>query len=170
MIAMNAQPSPIHVYIDRVKYQHRPGPVTPAQIREIPTPSVPADKDVWLDIVDALDRRLEEGDSVDLVEGMHFFTELRPISVVIDRASYEVYERKLTGAQLRALPSPDVAADRDLWLDVPDARDRKVQDEDVVALKDGVRFFSAPGRINPGRGNSTAAEGAPGSDAAAVGR
>ena len=56
----------------------------------------------------------------------------------------------MTGAELRALPSPDVAADRDLWRDVPDKRDVKLQDEDIVRLKDATRFFTAPGRINPG--------------------
>jgi hypothetical protein len=56
----------------------------------------------------------------------------------------------MSGAELRALPSPDVPADRDLWRDVPDKRDVKVQDEDIVHLKDGMRFFTAPGRINPG--------------------
>ena len=35
-------------------------------------------------------------------------------------------------------------------LDVPDKRDIKIQDEDVVRLTDGTRFFTAPGRINPG--------------------
>jgi hypothetical protein len=38
----------------------------------------------------------------------------------------------MTGAELRAVPTPAVAGDRDLWLDVPDGRDRKIQDDDVV--------------------------------------
>ena len=82
---------------------------------------------------------------------MRFFTEIDAISIRIDRVDYEVFKRKVTGAGLRAVPSPGVAADRDLWRDVPDKRDVKVQDEDVVRLKDGMRFFTAPGRINPGR-------------------
>ncbi len=146
-----SRPSPIDIHIDGVKYKHRPGPITPAEIRRIADPDIPADKDVWLDIDDDLDRRLDETDTIDLVAGMHFFSEFPAITITIDRIPYEVYERKMTGAQLRVLPSPDVAADRDLWLDVPDARDRKIQDEDVVTLKDGMRFFTAPGRINPGQ-------------------
>ncbi len=48
---------------------------------------------------------------------------------------------------LRTVPSPDVAADRD----EPDKRDVKVQNEDVIRLTDGLRFFMAPSLINPGR-------------------
>lgn len=146
-----SRPKIVDVYIDSVKYRHRSGPVTPAEIRRIAEPDIPVDKDIWLDVDDDLDRRLDESDTVDLVAGMHFFSEFPAITITIDREPYEIYERKMTGAQLRVVPSPDVAEDRDLWLDVPGARDRKIQDEDILVLKDGMRFFTAPGRINPGR-------------------
>lgn len=140
----------VTVHVDGTAYEHKAGPVTPAEIRRIPSPHIDAEKQIWLDIDDALDRLLEDDESIDLVDEMHFFSEIPAITIHIDRTAYPLYERKMTGAQLRAVPSPDVAADRDLWLDVPDRRDRKVQDEDVIALKDGMRFFTAPGRINPG--------------------
>lgn len=154
MTENSASPSKVDIHIDGIKYQHPPGLITPEQIRQIPKPAIPADKDVWLDIDDDLDRRLNESETIDLVAEMHFFTEFPAITITIDRVPNEIYERKMTGAQLRVVPSPDVAADRDLWLDVPDARDRKIQDEDVVALKNGMRFFTAPGRINPGHAGS----------------
>ena len=142
----------VAIHIDGASYRHRAGPATPAEIRAIAAPPIGDDKQIWLDIPDDRDRLLAEGERIDLADGMRFFSEVPALSITIDRTGYEVYERKMTGAQLRAVPSPDVAPDRDLWLDVPDARDRKVQDEDVVTLTDKMRFFTAPGRINPGTG------------------
>ena len=81
---------------------------------------------------------------------MRFFSDIPAVTIHLDRNAFEVYDRKITGAGIRVLPSPDVPADRDVWLDVPDRRDRKIQDEDVVPLQNGMRFFTAPGRINPG--------------------
>jgi hypothetical protein len=151
-----ARPAPITFHIDGSPYRRAPGPINPAEIRRVPQPPIPDDKDVWLDIDDAQDRKLDEGEEVELTGDLHFFSEFPAVELVFDRASYVVYERKMTGAQLRTVPSPDVAPDRDLWLDVPDARDRKVQDEDVIVLKDGMRFFTAPGRINPGHSGAGA--------------
>ncbi|MBS1895817.1 MAG: multiubiquitin domain-containing protein [Actinobacteria bacterium] len=140
----------ITIHIDKQPYRVRPGLTPVATLRQLPEPPVPAGRDLWLDIDDAQDEILDNEGSIDLTNGMRFFTEIDGITIRIDRVDYEVFQRKMTGAELRALPSPDVAADRDLWRDVPDKRDIKVQDEDIVRLKDGMRFFTAPGRINPG--------------------
>lgn len=142
----------ISIFIDAERYRVAPGPVAVEDLRRVPAPPVPEGKDIWLDIEDEQDRLLDDGESITLVDGMRFFTEIEPITIHIDRVAYEVFKRKMTGSELRALPSPDVAPDRDLWRDVPDKRDVKVQDEDVVRLADGMRFFTAPGRINPGDG------------------
>lgn len=136
--------------IDGASYRHPHGTVTPDQIRKIPSTDIDPDRQIWLDIDDALDQVLAEGQSLELVDGMHFFSDIPAVTIHLDREAFEVYDRKITGAGLRVLPSPDVAVDRDVWLDVPDRRDRKVQDEDVIPLQDGMRFFTAPGRINPG--------------------
>lgn len=141
----------ITIYIDGEAYKTNAGPTPVAALRALRRPPVPADKDLWLDIEDEQDQELDPADSIEVVDGMRFFTEIDAITIRIDRIEYEVFERKMTGAKLRTLPSPDVAADRDLWRDVPDKRDVKVQDEDVVRLEDGMRFFTAPGRINPGQ-------------------
>ncbi len=140
----------ITIHIDKQPYKIKPGLTPVTTLRQLPEPPVPAGRDIWLDIDDAQDEILDNERSIDLAEGMRFFTEIDGITIRIDRVEYEVFQRKMTGAELRALPSPDVAADRDLWRDVPDKRDVRVQDEDIVRLKDGMRFFTAPGRINPG--------------------
>ncbi|WP_150116653.1 multiubiquitin domain-containing protein [Williamsia herbipolensis] len=143
-------PREVVLHIDGSQYHHPAGPITPAQIRRIPNPDIAQDKQIWLDIDDAQDRLLAEDAQIQLGGGEHFYSEVPAITLTFDRSAYEVSVRKMTGAELRVVPSPDVAADRDLWLDVPDARDRKIQDEDVITLVDKMRFFTAPGRINPG--------------------
>lgn len=141
----------IIIHIDGEPYETTGGSTHVATLRELRRPPVPAGKELWLDIEDEQDQQLDPAGTVDLVAGMRFFTEIDAITIRIDRVEYQVFRRKMTGAELRTVPSPDVAADRDLWRDVPDKRDVKVQDEDVIRLTDGMRFFTAPGRINPGR-------------------
>ena len=71
-------------------------------------------------------------------------------NIQIDRQHYQVTEEQLTGAQLRQLPDPDVPADRDLFEVVPGGQDVKIVDESAVRMRNGLRFFTAPGQINPG--------------------
>lgn len=73
-------------------------------------------------------------------------------NIQIDREHFKVSSPALTGAQLRKLPTPEIGADRDLFEVVPGGSDRKIELIDVVAMRDGLRFFSAPAQINPGRG------------------
>jgi hypothetical protein len=75
----------------------------------------------------------------------------RTVTFHIDRVKFTVPAGELTGAQLRRLPEPDIAADLDLWLEVPDGEDLRVHDHEVVVLKSGMHFFTAPHTINPGR-------------------
>jgi hypothetical protein len=71
-------------------------------------------------------------------------------NIQIDRIHYRVNGNELTGQQLRDLPTPPIAADRDLFLVVPGGQDRKIATEEKVDLHDGMRFFTAPSHINPG--------------------
>ncbi|HEX7802600.1 MAG TPA: multiubiquitin domain-containing protein [Pseudoxanthomonas sp.] len=71
-------------------------------------------------------------------------------NIQIDRVHYKVEGNRLTGQQLRDLPTPPITADRDLFLVVPGAQDRKIGADEKVELHDGMRFFTAPGHINPG--------------------
>ncbi len=70
--------------------------------------------------------------------------------IQIDRKHFTVTEKQMTGAQLRALPSPPIGPDRDLFEAVPGGTDRKIGDAEVVEMRNGLRLFSAPAQINPG--------------------
>lgn len=72
------------------------------------------------------------------------------INIQIDRIHYKVEVTSLTGAQLRVRPTTPIPADRDLFLVVPGGADQKIGDAEVVELRNGARFFTAPGTINPG--------------------
>jgi hypothetical protein len=57
---------------------------------------------------------------------------------------------QMTGLQLRHVPTPPIGPDRDLFEVVPGGSDRKIGDNDVVEIRNGLRFFTAPAQINPG--------------------
>lgn len=69
----------------------------------------------------------------------------------IDRDHYQVTQATLTGAELRALADPDIGEDRDLFEVVPGGSDIKIENDTVVEMRSGLRFFTAPAQINPGR-------------------
>ena len=71
--------------------------------------------------------------------------------IQIDRVHYTVEQDSLTGAQLRSLVAPPVGPERDLFEVVPGGTDRKIEDADIVRMRNGLRFFTAPSHINPGR-------------------
>lgn len=71
-------------------------------------------------------------------------------NIQIDRVHYKVEAPSMTGAELRNVPPTPIPVDRDLFLVVPGGPDRKIGDVDKVALQNGLRFFTAPGQINPG--------------------
>ena len=68
----------------------------------------------------------------------------------IDRTDYTVTKEKLSGAQLRELPTPPIPPDRDIYQVVPGHEDLKIKDDDTVQMHDGLRFFTVPNTINPG--------------------
>ena len=73
-----------------------------------------------------------------------------PIVIHIDRKQFKVAEEEMTGSQLRALPDPDIGPDFDLWLEVPGGEDERIENDQTVKLRRGMRFFSAHSVINPG--------------------
>lgn len=75
----------------------------------------------------------------------------KTFDIKIDRTEYEVRKKTLTGAELRRLPNPDIGPDRDLFEVVPGGSDLKIEDDAKVKMRDGLRFFTAPAQINPGR-------------------
>lgn len=76
----------------------------------------------------------------------------KTFEIKIDRMTYKVHEPVLTGAQLRRLPEPDTGPDRDLFEVVPGGSDLKIEVDAKVEMRNGLRFFTAPAQINPGRG------------------
>ena len=76
--------------------------------------------------------------------------EHKPFLITIDRTQYEWPEEKINGAQLRGLPPTPIPPERDLFQIIPGHPDGKIKDDDTVEVHDGLRFFTAPGTINPG--------------------
>ena len=77
-------------------------------------------------------------------------TEHQKFQIQIDRDHFTVTDSEMTGAQLRRLPTPPIGPERDLFEVVPGGTDLKIGDDQVVKLRNGLRFFTAPGHINPG--------------------
>jgi len=71
--------------------------------------------------------------------------------IQIDRTHYVVTMKRMTGLELRHVPTPPIGPDRDLFEVVPGGSDRKIGDDEVVEIRNGLRFFTAPAQINPGR-------------------
>ena len=56
----------------------------------------------------------------------------------------------MTGAEIRLVPPNPIGPDRDLFEVVPGGTDKKIGNDDVVQIRNGTRFFTAPAQINPG--------------------
>jgi hypothetical protein len=74
----------------------------------------------------------------------------REFMIKIDRHEYHVHQPSLTGTELRNLPNPPIGTDRDLFEVVPGGSDKLISEAEIVKMRDGLRFFTAPARINPG--------------------
>lgn len=74
----------------------------------------------------------------------------RRFKIRIDREQYEVNQEQMTGAELRRVPPTPIPPDRDLYLVRPGQDDLLIADDDAVDIRNGLRFFTAPGQINPG--------------------
>ena len=72
------------------------------------------------------------------------------IPIILDHKEYKVPPGTITGGQLRNLPTPHLGADYDIWQVVPGGDDIKVLDDQVISIKPGMHFYSAPRTINPG--------------------
>ncbi len=75
------------------------------------------------------------------------------VPIVIDDKHYEAPKHRMTGLELRQLAKPPIGQDRDLFLEVHGKEDDiKVGNDQVIELKPGMHFYSAPATINPGDG------------------
>jgi hypothetical protein len=75
----------------------------------------------------------------------------KPFPIFVDKQKFEVSGDKITGAAVRALPTPPIGPDRDLYLVVPGGEDELVGDAQSVEVKPGTKFMSVPRHITPGR-------------------
>lgn len=66
------------------------------------------------------------------------------VHVHIDGQPVTSPKARVTGAELRALTSPPPTS---IWLDLPDAQDQLVADDQVIRLSDGDRFFTDRARM-----------------------
>lgn len=72
-------------------------------------------------------------------------------NIQIDREHYKVSQAEMMGAELRLVPPTPIPPERDLFEVVPGHPDRKIENDQPVEIRNGLRFFTAPGTINPGR-------------------
>ena len=72
------------------------------------------------------------------------------VPILIDGKKVLAPRGALTGAELRALTTPPIGGDRDLWLDREGTLDDLVEDDETVELRPQMRFFTVPRIINPG--------------------
>ena len=67
----------------------------------------------------------------------------KAIPIHIDRQTFQVPPGSLTGTALRALPTPPIGQDRELFRVIPSSDDVVVGDADQVELRPGMHLYSA---------------------------
>lgn len=72
--------------------------------------------------------------------------------IKIDREHFSWEKPTVTGQQLRALPTPPIGPDRDVFEEVPGGEDRLIDLNTLVTLKEHgeTLFFTAPHHVTPG--------------------
>lgn len=75
----------------------------------------------------------------------------KQFQIRIDRDHFTVENDVLTGSEIRALSTPAIGPERDLFEVVPGGSDKKIEAQTPVEMRSGLRFFTAPAQINPGR-------------------
>lgn len=137
----------VSVYVDGDEVRLHAGDYSGHQIRH----EVGADgARLWLDVPDGPDKDVPPEARVVVEQGQRYFTD-RQIEIVLDRKTYEVPGWHITDSALRALPTPPIGDNREIWHDVEDAPDDPIMPGESVEIHRGDRFFSAPKRINPGK-------------------
>jgi hypothetical protein len=73
------------------------------------------------------------------------------VTIHIDKETFKVEGESITAEALRALPEPDIGADRDVYLETHGpGEDELVEAGESVPLREGMHFFTAPAAITPG--------------------
>lgn len=77
------------IKIDKESFTVQATSMTGRQLREVPDPDIGADRDLYLEVPGPGDDRLiTDGDSVDLKDGMHFFTAPSSINPGMDASGH----------------------------------------------------------------------------------
>lgn len=95
---------PRTIYIDKAPYEVRTAALTETQLRQLPTPPVPADLGIWKDVQDDLDDPIESGELVAIVNGDRFFTKPLPqkeIHVTVNRRPINIHGPAQTGLSIK---------------------------------------------------------------------
>lgn len=74
------KPEKIPIYIDGTKYQAHANELTGTEVRALAQPPVGEDRDLWLDVVDELDKLVGDDEVIKMVDKMRFFTVPRVIN------------------------------------------------------------------------------------------
>ncbi len=138
------------IQIDGKEYKVASRHMTGLELRHLPTPPIGPDRDLLEGEPGGSHRKIGDAEVVEIRNGLRFFTTPIEFEIKIDRAIYKVTSRQMTGVQLRHLPKVPIGPDRDLFEVVPGGTDRKIGDAEVVEIRNGLRFFTAPAQINPG--------------------
>jgi hypothetical protein len=144
------------IQIDHQRYTVELKHMTGLQLRHVPTPPIGPDRDLFEVVPGGSDRKIGDEEVVEIRNGLCFLAPpvAHHFEIQIDRQHYTVELRHMTGLQLRHVPTPPIGPERDLFEVVPGGSDRKISDEQVVEIRNGLRFFTAPSQINPGKGSS----------------
>lgn len=66
----------------------------------------------------------------------------KQFQIRIDRDHFTVQRDMLTGSELRALPTPPIGPERDLFEVVPGGSDKKIEAQTSVEMRNGLRFLT----------------------------
>ena len=138
------------IEIDGTQYEWSDEKITGAQLRQLPSPPIPSDHEIYLGTTANPGHRIKDDDTIVVHDGLRVFTKPKLFTIRIDRIEYEWGDEKITGAQLRLLPQNPIPPNRDLYQVIPGDSDRLIEGDDTIEVHDGLRFFTAPSTINPG--------------------
>jgi hypothetical protein len=74
LVPPDQAPGKVPILIDGNRYIAPQRTMTGAQLRELTTPAIGEDRDLWLDVDGGLDRIIDDDEPVDLRPQMRFFT------------------------------------------------------------------------------------------------
>ena len=82
-------PKGFHIQIDRTEYEVFAEKMTGAELRLVPPTAIQADRDLFQIIPGHSDRKIKDDDTVELHDGLRFFTAPNTINPGADYAGHE---------------------------------------------------------------------------------